>query len=120
MPDDIDDLIVAVERLINQVLHWTPSRWGAASSVSEPATPNRASEHRSRGDVFHALVQRIADLAATAEGEPRRAVPRLDNDLALPDQLLVVTQDLIRAKPDAETVTAAMAAVREARTALWG
>lgn len=69
---------------------------------------------------MHRLVQRIADLAALAEGEPLRPVPRLDSDLALPDQLIVVTRDLLRATPDAATLLAAHAAVIQARTALWG
>ena len=53
----------------------------------------------SRADLVHRLVQEIANLAADAEGEPRRAVPRLDNDLALPDQLRVVAADLVAAGP---------------------
>ncbi len=50
------------------------------------------------------LVQLIADLAATAEGRPPRVVPRLDNDLALPDQLRVVVTDLILAAPPERTL----------------
>ena len=45
----------------------------------------------------------MADATADAEGAPRRAVPRLDNDLALPDQLRVVTADALAAgatRPD--------------------
>jgi hypothetical protein len=75
---------LAVERLANWVSHWTPPRW-AASSASGDGSP---------ADVMYALVQRVADLAADAEGQPRRRVPRLDNDLALPDQLRVMAQDL--------------------------
>jgi hypothetical protein len=52
-----------------------------------------------RAEVMHALVQRVADLAAAAEGQPRRRVPRLDSDLALPDQLRVVAADLAAARP---------------------
>lgn len=104
------ELRTAVGRLIDQVLHWTPSRWGAASSVSG----------LSRADAFHALVQRIADLAAAAEGHPQRTVPRLENDLALPDQLAVVTLDLLHSAPDHATLTEARAAIADARTALWG
>ena len=57
----------------------------------------------SRAERVHELVQRLADAAADAEGSPRRAVPRLDNDLALTDQLRVVTADVLAAsgaRPD--------------------
>jgi hypothetical protein len=81
-----DDLATAVARVVGQVSHWTPSRWAASSALG-----------RTRAEVVHELVQRVADLTADAEGEPRRAVPRLDNDLSLPDQLRVVTADAARA-----------------------
>jgi hypothetical protein len=87
----------AVERLVNRVSHWTPPRW-AASSVSGGRSP---------ADVMYTLVQRIADLAADADGQPRRRVPRLDNDLALPDQLRVMARDL--------TATGDQAAIERAR-----
>ena len=109
-PGSADEVQVVVDRLVGQVAHWTPSRWGAASGAFD----------RSRADVMHWLVQRLADLAAVAEGEPLRPVPRLDSDLALPDQLIVVTRDLLRATPDAATLRAGHAAVAQARTALWG
>jgi hypothetical protein len=109
-PASADELRVVVDRLVGQVAHWTPSRWGAASGDFG----------RPRADVVHRLVQRIADLAALAEGESLRPVPHLDSDLALPDQLIVVTRDLLRAAPDAATLRAAHAAVAQARTALWG
>jgi hypothetical protein len=57
----------------------------------------------SRAECVHALVQRLADAAADAEGTPRHVVPRLDNDLALPDQLRVVAADVLTgcaARPD--------------------
>ncbi|HZN70841.1 MAG TPA: hypothetical protein VFC00_04030 [Micromonosporaceae bacterium] len=72
-----DDLRRELELLRNAVSHWGPPRWVG------------------RAERVHALVQRLADLAADAEGEPRRPVPRLDNDLALPDQLRVVVADLV-------------------------
>jgi hypothetical protein len=46
----------AVGRLVNHVSHWTPPRWAASS----------ASGSGSRADVMHALIQRLADLAADA------------------------------------------------------
>ncbi len=75
-----------VDRLVRRLVQWTPSKW-AASTASGP----------SRAEQVHALVQRLADLAADAEGQPRRPVPRLENDLALPDQVRVLADDLIAA-----------------------
>jgi hypothetical protein len=46
--------------------------------------------------VTAAAVQRMADLAAAAEGEPRRVVPQL-GDTVLADQLAVVVDDVLRA-----------------------
>ena len=79
-----------LELLRNRVSHWGPPRWVG------------------RADTVHGLVQRLADRAAAAEGEPHRPVPRLDSDLALVDQLRVVTADLLAAGP-AEHVLAAAA-----------
>lgn len=67
---------------------------------------------------MHRLVQQVANLAADAEGEPRRTVPRLDNDLALPDQLRVVAADLLAAAPPAPVLAAAAAEVTATRRAL--
>jgi hypothetical protein len=78
----------AVRRLVDRVAHWTPARWRAQSGSG-----------RSPADSVYELVQEVADLAADAEGQPRRPVPRLANDLSLPDQLRVVTNDLIAAGP---------------------
>ncbi len=65
------------------------------------------------------LAQRLADAAADAEGAPRRLVPRLDNDLALPDQLRALTADVLAAgdaRPDA--LVALLAGVQETDAAL--
>jgi hypothetical protein len=80
-------LQTAVDRLVDQVAHWTPARWSKAAGSG------------TRAEAVHALVQHIADEGAAAEGRAPRPVPRLDNDLALPDQLRVVTADLIAAAP---------------------
>jgi hypothetical protein len=110
MADGADELRTAVDRLIGQVMYWTPPRWRAASGVFG----------RTRADLVHDLVQRIADLAADAEGQPRRTVPRLENDLALPDQLVVVTRDLLRASPEQPTMTVARGWVARTREAFTG
>jgi hypothetical protein len=51
-----------------------------------------------------ALIQQLADLAANATSTPLRPVPRLDNDLALPDQLRVMVGDLLTAGASPETL----------------
>jgi hypothetical protein len=81
------ELVRIVDLLVNQVANWTPARWAARP---EPGGPSRA-------ELVHSLIQQLADLAADAEGVPRREVPRLDNDLGLVDQLRVVTADLVAA-----------------------
>ena len=93
-------LTQSVDRLVNQVAHWQQNRWSAARAV-------RA----------YALVQQVADLTADTEGEPRRIVPRLA-DLVLPDQLRVVSDDLITVGAPDEILAAAAEAVDEARQAL--
>lgn len=92
-----DELSRKVDLLVNQVSHWSAPRW---------AGPNRT-DGTPRGDLFHRLVQRLADLAADAEGVPRREVPRLENDLVLPDQLRVIAADLLAANPPAEVLAEA-------------
>jgi hypothetical protein len=92
---------------VNQVSHWTPGRWSRAA----PGGGTRA-------DLMHALVQRLADWAADQEGRPRRSVPRLENDLALPDQLRVVASDLAATAAPPDVRAAAAAAVDEVRQAV--
>jgi hypothetical protein len=90
----------SVDRLLNQVGHWEQARWSADG----------------RAAAVHTLVQRLADLAADAEGRPQFPVPRL-SDLILPDQLRVMADDLLAAATP-ETLTAAAADVEAARRAL--
>jgi hypothetical protein len=52
-----------------------------------------------RSDILYALVQELADVAADTEHRTRRVVPRLDNPLALPDQLRVMAADITAAAP---------------------
>lgn len=103
-----EELERAVGLLVNQVGHWQPPRWAAPPAVGDG----------SRADLVHRLTQDLADLAADAEGQPHRAVPRLDNDLALPDQLRVVTADLVAAGPTPDVLARAAAAVTTTRRAL--
>ncbi|WP_432956821.1 hypothetical protein [Micromonospora haikouensis] len=98
----------AVELLVRQVGHWQQPRWAASAGGGNVP----------RADLVHRLVQEIANLAADAEGQPRRAVPRLDNDLALPDQLRVVAADLLAAAPPDAVLDRAAAEVTATRSAL--
>ncbi|WP_422734303.1 hypothetical protein ACN26Y_03330 [Micromonospora sp. WMMD558] len=108
MGDPEERLTRAVELLVRQVGHWQQPRWAAVA----------AGGNVSRADLVHRLVQEIANLAAGAEGASRRTVPRLANDLVLPDQLRVVAADLVAARPSAETLARAVDEVAATRTAL--
>jgi hypothetical protein len=95
------DLRRAVERFVGQVGHWESARWAAGG----------------RADRTRALVQRLADAAADAEGRSRRVVPRLA-DPVLPDQVKVLAADLLAAAPPAEVLAAAVADLTELRRGL--
>jgi hypothetical protein len=95
-----DDLATSVDRLLNQVRHWGPSRW-----------------RRSRADLVYGLVQRLADLGADAEHRSHRPVPRV-GDLVLPDQLRVMADDLLAAAPPDEVLRQAINEVNAARRRL--
>ncbi|TDB74614.1 hypothetical protein [Micromonospora sp. KC723] len=98
----------AVGLLVRQVGHWQQPRW--------TAVPDGGGA--SRADLVYRLVQEIADLGADAEGRPRRPVPRLPNDLALVDQLRVVTADLVAAGPSEGVLARAVNDVTATRAAL--
>ncbi|MEU7608696.1 hypothetical protein [Micromonospora sp. NPDC049204] len=102
------ELEQAVRLLVGQVGHWQQPRWAAVATTGNVP----------RADLVHRLVQELANLAADAEGEPRRSVPRLDNDLALPDQLRVVTADLRATGAGDEVLARAAAEVTATRSAL--
>jgi hypothetical protein len=104
------ELLRVVDLLANQVAHWSPSRW----------TVRVEPDDASRGDLLHALVQGLADVAADVEGVPRREVPRPDNDLALVDQLRVVAGDLVAAGASDLLTHAAAADVSALRDRLQG
>ena len=106
------DLAVAADRLVDQVAHWTPGRWAATpTGTGQPDGATRA-------ELMYGLVQMLADLVAEAENRPRLAVPRLDNDLSLPDQFRVMVHDLIAATTDERPLRQAAALVNAARLAL--
>jgi len=105
---DTGQLVHRVDQLTDHVGHWSPSRWKQASALGD----------RSRADVVHALVQQLADLEAELTGRPTRAVPRLDNDLALPDQVRVMALDLLAAHAGPDALGTAVNLVTQARRQL--
>ena len=103
-----DELARAVDRLVDHIGQWTPSRWAASTS----------SGSGTRAETVHALAQRLADLEASTAGRPDRRVPRLDNDLVLADQVRVTARDLLAADPPPEVLAEAFDAVTATRRAL--
>ena len=93
------DFATSIDRLLNQVRPWEQARWAG------------------RADRTYALVQHLADLAADAEGRPRRPVPR-EHDMILPDQLRVLADDLLAAEPSPATLAEATSAVDTLRASL--
>ena len=76
--------------LIPRLRRWTADSW------TRPATPPTTGDGVvSRGEAAAVAVQRIADVAADAEGQPRRTVPDL-GDLVRADQLAVLVDDALR------------------------
>lgn len=102
------ELSQAVERLSGHVGHWEAPRWGVVAFGAEGT----------RAEVVHGLVQRMADRAADAEGQPRRQVPRLSVATSLLDQLRVVSADLLAAAPAGDVLAAAADDVRSVQGAL--
>jgi hypothetical protein len=102
---DDDQLAHAVDQLVDHVGHWSPVQWRQLDRAGE----------RSRAQLVHALAQRLADLTAGAVGGPARRVPRLDSDLALPDQIRVLALDLLALPAGPEERAAALAAVTSVR-----
>jgi hypothetical protein len=103
----------SVDRLINQVGHWEQGRWWSRTQ----ATPAVGAVTPTRADLAYALVQRLADLGADAEGRPHRPVPR-HNDLVLPDQLRVMADDLLAADPGEDLLKRAEDEVEALRAAI--
>jgi len=99
-----DRLARAVDQLLNQISHWTPSRWAASRGV--------------RADQVHALAQALADAEARCTGRAVRPVPRLESDTVLPDQIRVLAADLLAAGPDPDTLATALRTVEATRTTL--
>ena len=105
MSADPYEVMRAAERLADRLRMLGP-RWAARDNPGD-APPAAA--------VRNAL-QRLADLAARAEGEPSRPVPDIGLH-ALADQLLVLSRDATSAG-DGETLDEAARTVDELRSRL--
>jgi hypothetical protein len=75
--------------LVVRLRLFTPARWAA---VVDP--------YGTRGDLVHHLAAALV----VAAGETAEPLPRLDSDLALPDQLAVTADDLVRVGPAPQVV----------------
>ncbi len=93
MTEPADSALLAREAasFVARLRLFTPARWAAAAPVLG-----------SRADVVHHLCRRLAEAAGEAPGP----VPRLDADLALPDQLAVTADDLVRTGRDSAAAVA--------------
>ncbi|QSB05866.1 hypothetical protein [Natronoglycomyces albus] len=100
----------ALGRIVHGTKHWTPARLRARHG----AEPTKA-------EVLAQLVQRLADLTAEVEAQPRRTVPAPSSDSTLPVQLAVMAADLERVadRLDEEQRRRVQAAIDEARTRLF-
>jgi len=105
MSSDPYEVMRAAERLADRLRMLGP-RW-AARDNPEDAAPAAA---------VRAALQRLADLAARAEGEPSRPVPDIGLH-ALADQLIVLARDATAAG-DGEILDEAARAVDQLRLAL--
>jgi hypothetical protein len=100
-------LSAAAGSLLNRVGHWTDARWSASAGPG-----------LTRADIVFGLVQYLADLVAAVENREPRNVPRLKNDQALPDQIQVMINDLLRARAAATVLESATAAIEATAAAL--
>ncbi len=108
-PAPVDLLRRESRSLVQRLRLWTPARYAAA-----------APPWGTRAELVRHLAQSCADAAAKLEGGPRRALPRLDSDLGLADQLAVTSDDLVRARPDDDLARAVTAHVLVHRLDLLG
>lgn len=104
--DAADRLAVESEVVVGRMSRWNGAGWHVPVGGT------------TRAELVFGLVQRLADLAADAERRDRRSVPWLEPGI-LPDQLAVMVHDLLATRSPA-THRAGLAALREARAALFG
>ena len=100
MDPDHSDAVALARELLPRLRRWDSASWSVPADLPGEQT---------RADVAAAVLQRLADVAADAEGQPRRTVPLLA-EVSLADQLTVMVDDILR--------TADPAALRAAATEL--
>ncbi len=108
-PAPVDLLRRESRSLVQRLRLWTPARYAAG-----------APPWGTRADLVLHLAQSCADAAAELEGAPRRALPRLDSDPGVADQLAVTSDDLVRAQPGDELARAVTAHLLVHRLDLLG
>jgi hypothetical protein len=107
MDQDRSDAASLARELLPRLRRWDAASW------SVPALPGGV--RRTRAELAAAVLQRLADAGADAEGQPRRPVPLLA-DVNLADQLTVMVDDILRTGDPAALRAAAteLAALRSA------
>ena len=108
MDPDHSDAASLARELLPRLRRWDSASWSAPAALP-------AGVPRTRAEVAAAVLQRLADAGADAEGQPRRPVPQLA-DVNLADQLTVMVDDILRTGDPAALRTAAteLAALRAA------
>ena len=109
MDPDHSDAAALARELLPRLRRWNAASWSAAAD--RPRARPRTGRP-TRADVAAAVVQRLADLAADAEGGPHRAVPRLAG-VNPADQLAVMIDDVLRTGDPAALRAAAERWTRE-------
>jgi len=108
--DLVADLAGEVERLYRRVRGWTQPSWRMSARAATPSV--------SRADRMVVLLAELAELGrAAGTGAPPGAVPERVGEHALPDQLVVLANDLIEALADPpDRYSASVAAGASGRT----
>jgi hypothetical protein len=110
MDPDHSDAAALARELLPRLRRWDSASW------SVPADLPGTGRQPTRADVAAAVLQRLADAAADAEGQPRRTVPLLA-EVNLADQLTVTVDDILRTG-DATALRAAATELAALRSAL--
>jgi len=108
MDPDRSDAASLARELLPRLRRWDSASWSVPAALP-------GGVRRTRAEVAAAVLQRLADAGADAEGRPRQPVPLLA-DVNLADQLTVMVDDILRTGDPAALRTAAteLAALRAA------
>jgi hypothetical protein len=88
MDGDHSDAAALARELLPRLRRWDSAGWSVPAVLP-------GGTRRTRAEVAVAVLQRLADAGADAEGQPRRTVPLLA-DVNLADQLTVLVDDILR------------------------